>query len=166
MQRALRPTFIAVALALVAACSAIPFTAANQLLSSLPTEAGGAHFDDFQIIDDRFMSGHATDDVLTALGKRRGDAAAVFRYDSLGGVSIGALAVRGVSGRDLLAACVENWEAPAVVRRSERAVNDTNGWEIATRGGHFTVFYARGNVVFVAWSDQRDALEAVLPDMP
>lgn len=166
MRRALPRAWIAVAIALVAACSALPFTAANQLLSSLPTSAGGIDFDDFQMIDDSFLSGHVVDDVLSALGKRRSDGAAVFRFSSVGGVSIGAVAVRGVDGDDLLTACVENWQAPAVVRRSQRAVNGTDGWEIEMRGGYLTVFYVRGNAVYVAWSEQRQVLEAVLADMP
>ena|SRR5687768_1486386 len=166
MHRALPMAWIAVALALVAACSALPFNAANQLLSTLPTAAGGVDFDDVRVIDDSFLSGHVVDDVLTALGKRRSDGAAVFRFSSAGGVSIGAVAVRGIDGDELLAACVENWQAPAVIRRSQRAVNGTDGWQVEMRGGGLTVFYARGSVVYVAWSEQRQVLEAVLGDMP
>jgi hypothetical protein len=157
---------MAVALAFVTACGAIPFIPANRLLSALPAAAGGIDFDTVRVIDDSFLSGHLVDDVLTALGKSRSDAAVVFRGDSAGGTTIGAIAVQGVGGQDLLDACVENWGAPAVIRRSQRVVNGANGWELEMRDGQLNVFYPRGNTVFVAWSEQRNVLEAVLGNMP
>jgi hypothetical protein len=166
MHRALPIALIPVAFAFVAACAAIPFISANQLLSTLPTTAGGVDFDTVRVIDDKSLSGHLVDDVLSALGKRRTEAAAVFRTSSIGGASIGAVAVQGVEGPDLLLACVENWSAPAVIARSQRLANGTDGWELEMRSGQLTVFYLRGNIAFVVWSEERQVLEAVLEDMP
>jgi hypothetical protein len=90
----------------------------DALLSSLPETVGGHSFDGVQVVDDSFPSGHPVDDVLAVLGKRRPDAAAVFRYASDGSGTMGAITVNGVDAKTLLDAVVDNWAAPAVIDRS------------------------------------------------
>jgi hypothetical protein len=138
---------------------------ARDLLAMLPLTAGGMTFDGVLVVDDSFNVGHPVDDVLTELGKRRKDAVAVDRWSD--SVTISATWVAGVDGPTLLATFVRTWDAPAVIRRSTRAIQvGISGWELEERLGMVDVMYRLGDVVYLVSSEDRDLLEAVLRDMP
>jgi hypothetical protein len=143
-----------------------PLSPARQLLATLPIEAGGKVFDEYQIIDDSWNVGHPIDEVLAALGKERKDAVLVFRYaDDL---TMGAVAVDGIGGPKLLDVFVETWNAPAVIRRSPRPVGTLTGWRLDERGGARTVVYLRADVIYLVFTLDPDPLKlnAILADMP
>ena len=133
-------------------------------MATLPTEVAGISLDGVQIVDESLWVGHAVDDVLATLGKRRSDATSVFRYG--GQIYIGAMTVSQVTGEALLEACVQAWDAAAVIQRDEITIAGKTGWELTERHrDSLTFFYQLGDVVYVAWSDSRP-LKAVIADMP
>ena len=151
----------------VTAADPTPLSPAQQLLATLPTEAGGVHFDSYQIIDDSLNYGLAVDDVLVALGKKRRDAVSVSR--SSADASISATLVEGIDGAALLKAFVETWDSRggAVVRRSQRVIAvSLTAWELERRDGWLTVMYQLGDVVYLVGADDRHLLDAILLDMP
>lgn len=141
-----------------------PVSPANQLLATLPADAGGLHFGSYRIVDDSFNVGHSVDAVLDEVNKVRADAVAVFRYAQ--GAGIGAVTVEGIQGDALLSAFVDAWDAPAVIRRRERPAAGTVGWELQNRRGNLTIVYRQGNIVYLVSTQDRDILRAILGDMP
>lgn len=121
-------------------------------------------FDRYQIVDDSWNVWHPVDDVLTALDRQREDALPAFRYAE--DATIGAIAVEGIDGSTLLKAFVDEWNAPAIIARSQRQAAGTIGWALAERGGGLTVVYRRANVVYLVSAPDPAKLEAILSDMP
>lgn len=151
--------------ALVAAgCGAVQSQA---LLATLPTGAGGVTFDTSRVIDDSFPSGHAVDEVLAALGKRRSDATIVERFprDGVGG-DIGALAVNGVPGDVLLDTVVQTWQAAAVVGRAQTTIGDRDVWALDLRPNYVLLAYQRESTVYWASTDDRSLAEQFIAAMP
>jgi hypothetical protein len=139
---------------------------AAELLATLPEDAGGVHFKGVQVVDDSMWVGHTVDAALDALGKERGDAASVFRWSDRPGATIGAITVKGIDGVTLLRALVDTWNAPAVIRRSTRVLGESRAWTLVDRLRNRTVLYRRGDVVYVASTDERATLDSILADMP
>ena len=168
---ATRPGFHSVLIVLVlaalfaaAGCSAVQSQA---LLGTLPTNAGGVNFDTTHVIDDSFLSGHAADDVLDALGKQRSDATIVERgpRDGVGG-GIGAIVVNGVGGEILLDTVAQTWQAAAVVGRTQVTIGDRDVWVLEQRGGYFFLAYQRRSTVYWASSDDLSLAEQFITAMP
>jgi hypothetical protein len=132
------------------------------LLSSLPSSVGDRSFDMVTVVDESFRSGHPVDDVLAALGKRRPDAAAVFRDASEGWGTAGAMTVSGVDGPTLLEAVVTNWDSAGVVDRSQRDVGAKPVWLLTSRLGHLVAVYAKSDVVYIATSFDAQTLDAIV----
>jgi hypothetical protein len=139
---------------------------ADALLATLPTEAGGLHFDGVYAIDDSLMGGSPVDDALAAVGKNRRDALSVFRYSEDPAATIGATLVAGIDGDALLEAFARTWDAPAVIRRSQRAAGGSLAWELEERGGMLTFLYQRANAVYLAATHDPTILDATVADMP
>lgn len=140
--------------------------AAAALLVTLPVEAGGLLFDETLVVDDGFHSPSPVDDVLIALAKHRSDALLVSR--SAGGVTIGAVSVRGVSGYELLNAFASSWKAESVIRRSPRQVGGGIGVSLIEASGAQTVAYIWEDYVYLISTPSRDPqlVEAILSAMP
>ncbi len=156
---------MAAAVLLAASCSA-PRPSPAALLATLPQEADGTQLDFVQIVDDSFLSGHSVDPVLAALGKSRSDASAVFRISLTSQMLVGAVAVTGVNGTELLQAVTEAWNSAAIIRRSEAVIQGKPVVVLDVRGGERTAAYARGSVVYLVSSDSGEVVEALLAAMP
>lgn len=138
----------------------------DALLASLPATAGGVSFDAVRVIDESYNGEDSADDVLSSLGKSRRDASIVYRWASSGEASIGALAVTGVAGPDLLRAVAQEWHAAAVISRTETVLGGRDVWLLEIRPDHLFAAYARGDVIYFVGTDDRSIIERILPSMP
>ena len=154
---------LALVLIVVSAC--VP-SRVDMLLSLLPTKVGERQFDAVTVIDDSFVSGHALDDILSAIGKSRSDAAAVFRGPRDGSISVGAVTVSGIDAQTLLDAVVNHWEAAAVEDRSLATIGGKEVWRLITRPSGEIAVYAKLGVVYVVLSVEANVLEDVVRAMP
>lgn len=138
----------------------------DQLLSSLPTTVQGHSFGTVTIVTDSYLSGHAIDDVLAALGKRRPDASAVFRSATNMSGTIGAVAVSGVDDQRLTSAVVNNWRAAAVTSRSQTTVGGKVVWLVQLRPAELVAVWSEPGVAYIAESDDQGLLDAMVRAMP
>jgi hypothetical protein len=138
----------------------------EELLATLPKQAGGVSFAGVQVVDDSLNAFHYVDDALSAVNRDRHDAVAVFRYSEESSATIGATSVNGVAGDALLQAFADTWHAAAVIGRRNRMLGGTVGWELVERGGTVTVLYRRGDTVYLAAAPDPPTLDAILSDMP
>lgn len=138
----------------------------DMLLSSLPSSVGDRSFDRVTVVDDAFLPGHPIDDVLAALGKRRADAVVVFRDTSDGAGSMGAMAVSGVDGQNLLQAVVKNWASAGVVDRSQSSIGAKPVWLLTSRLAYLVAVYAKSDVVYLAGSGDAQTLDIIVRSMP
>jgi len=151
---------------MIMACLVVTACGSAQLLSLLPTRAGGVTFSQANVIDDTFLSGHAVDEVYAALGRSRQDGLAADRLDPASGDVIGATRVDGVSGEELLEAFVQHWQSASVVDRVAGTIAHRSVWTLRHRGGNTTVAYRRDDVVFYASSEQGDDAPEYVNDLP
>lgn len=139
---------------------------AQQILTTLPRQAQGESLDRVQIIDDSVLSGHAIDNALDWLGKRRSDATIVFVSSSTDATSVGGIEVTGVDGMRLLEAVAATWDAAAVIRRSTETVAGRSVWVLAERGGAWAVLYRREFTVYIVTGNDMRVIEGFVAALP
>ena len=61
---------------------------------------------------------------------------------------------------------VDTWHAPAVIRRSTHVLGESIAWTLLERLGNRTVLYRRGDVVYIASTEERATLDSIVADMP
>jgi len=136
------------------------------ILAALPTSIDGIAFDSVVVVDENFQSGHPADDVLAHLGKSRSDAEIVFRERAGGDLSVGGMAVDGVSGPDLLGAVVNNWKSSAVSNRSQTTIENHMVWLLDIRPNTSVAAYERGGVVYLVEASDRSLTDSAIKAMP
>jgi hypothetical protein len=156
----------ATAIFFAASCAPLDRPSPADLLAALPRQANETDLDLVQIVDDRFLSGHLVDSVLDALGKSRSDATVVFRTSATSDLSVGAMAVAGISGADLLHAVNQAWNSAAIISRSEADIQGRRVIRLEARGGDITVAYVRGTVAYLVTGDSAEAIDTLLARMP
>lgn len=154
------------AAAFLAACNTGERATVEQLRSTLPTVVDGIALDLVQVVDGRFLSGHAVDAVLAALGSSRDDASVVFLEASSGSGGVGAISIDGVRGPALISAVVSHWDAPAISQRVEVQVGARRAWRLVARTGPETYVLAKGDVVYLAISANADRARVLAEQLP
>lgn len=160
--RAFGVAFAVIAAFELAACT----SRSDSVLGTLPQHVVGVSLDTVTIVNDQYPSGHPVDDVLRALSKTRRDGGAVFRSSSRGSPSVGGIWVDGVDGAKLLDAVVNNWLAAAVIARTTTRIDSKDVWLLEIRPNHLAAAYSRGDVVYIASSDDRGELDQVMAALP